>query len=315
SAASTSSRRRRAAAWQPSTRARRLMRRLALASATRRSPARYARARPRGTCASRNEGRLKMATPTRDDALLMVQLARWSTELGFEDALPRIFADDFDPNTADAFRDESVRTMLTFGESIGTLTKNNLLSPELVKDKLRAEQVVLRECANRLPEGEHRAHRLVPKRVRRIRIEVIGEYAWQRVLKAKLRAPASELDHEQRVIASRCGHFQSPFIPGCTGAPRARASIPRRRPARGGCEREAPHQPPCTSGGLPCCSAAAARARRRGARAARREQGPAGIHGHPQATAAGSRCPLQKVRHDAELGTRQGGRRGRARRP
>jgi len=77
-----------------------------------------------------------MATPTRDDALLMVQLARWSTELGFEDALPRIFADDFDPNTADAFRDESVRTVLTFGESIGTLTKNNLLSPELVKDWL-----------------------------------------------------------------------------------------------------------------------------------------------------------------------------------
>ncbi len=82
-----------------------------------------------------------MATPTRDDALLMVQLARWSTELGVQDALPQIFADDFDPDTADAFSDESVRTMLTFGESVATLTKNNLLSAELVHDWLWVEGV------------------------------------------------------------------------------------------------------------------------------------------------------------------------------
>jgi hypothetical protein len=82
-----------------------------------------------------------MATPTRDDALLMVQLARWSTELGVQDAIARILADDFEPDTADMLTDESVRTMLLFGESIGTLTKHNLLSAELVHDWLWVEGI------------------------------------------------------------------------------------------------------------------------------------------------------------------------------
>jgi hypothetical protein len=82
-----------------------------------------------------------MATPTRDDALLMVQLARWSTELGVQDAIARILADDFEPDTADMLVDESVRTMLLFGESIGTLTKHNLLSTELVHDWLWVEGI------------------------------------------------------------------------------------------------------------------------------------------------------------------------------
>lgn len=82
-----------------------------------------------------------MATPTRDDALLMVQLARWSTELGVQDAIARILADDFEPDTADMLVDESVRTMLLFGESIGTLTKHNLLSAELVHDWLWVEGI------------------------------------------------------------------------------------------------------------------------------------------------------------------------------
>jgi hypothetical protein len=82
-----------------------------------------------------------MATPTRDDALLMVQLARWGTELGVQDAIARILADDFEPDTADMLVDESVRTMLVFGESIGTLTKHNLLSAELVHDWLWVEGI------------------------------------------------------------------------------------------------------------------------------------------------------------------------------
>jgi hypothetical protein len=46
-----------------------------------------------------------VAAPTRDDALLMVQLARWGTELGVQDAIARIFADDFDPDSADTLID------------------------------------------------------------------------------------------------------------------------------------------------------------------------------------------------------------------
>jgi hypothetical protein len=80
-----------------------------------------------------------MAPPTRDDAHLMIQVAQWGTALGVQDALPRLFADDFDPETADAMSDEPVRTMLQFGESIATLTKRDLLSVELVEDWLWIE--------------------------------------------------------------------------------------------------------------------------------------------------------------------------------
>jgi hypothetical protein len=77
-----------------------------------------------------------MASPTHDDAVLMIQIAQWGTSLGLEDALPQIFADDFDPATADAMNDAAVRKILMFGESIGTLTKRDLLSSELVNDWL-----------------------------------------------------------------------------------------------------------------------------------------------------------------------------------
>lgn len=80
-----------------------------------------------------------MASPTHEDAQLMVQLAQWGTSLGIERLMPRIFADDFDPETADAMDDEAVRTVLMLGESIGTLTKHDLLSSELVHDWLWVE--------------------------------------------------------------------------------------------------------------------------------------------------------------------------------
>jgi hypothetical protein len=76
-----------------------------------------------------------MGSPTHEDAELMVQLAQWSTSLGLEDAAARVFADDFDPDTADA-TDEAVRKVLQFNETIGTLVKNDLLSAELVYDWL-----------------------------------------------------------------------------------------------------------------------------------------------------------------------------------
>ena len=80
-----------------------------------------------------------MTPPTRDDAHLMIQIAQWGTSLGIGEAMTRLFADDFDPEQADAMSDEPVRTVLVYGESIGTLTKRDLLSAELVKDWLWIE--------------------------------------------------------------------------------------------------------------------------------------------------------------------------------
>jgi hypothetical protein len=75
-----------------------------------------------------------MASPTHHDAVLMVQIAQWGTSLGIEGALTKLFADDFDPAKADGTNDEAVRNVLHYGESIGTLTKHDLLSRELVDD-------------------------------------------------------------------------------------------------------------------------------------------------------------------------------------
>jgi hypothetical protein len=79
-----------------------------------------------------------MSAPTHEDAVLMVQLAQWGTALGIEEAIPVLFDDDFDPDIAE-LADKPVRTVLMFGESIGTLVKNGLLSGELVNDWLWIE--------------------------------------------------------------------------------------------------------------------------------------------------------------------------------
>ncbi|HXR13106.1 MAG TPA: hypothetical protein VN740_00515 [Solirubrobacteraceae bacterium] len=77
-----------------------------------------------------------MSPPTYEDAQLMLQLAQWGTALGVEDAMPHVFADSFDPQSADAMADPAVRKLLSFCESIGTLTKHGLLNAQLVNDWL-----------------------------------------------------------------------------------------------------------------------------------------------------------------------------------
>jgi hypothetical protein len=77
-----------------------------------------------------------MSLPTRDDAQLMLQLAQWGTALGVEEAMPQVFSDSFDPQTADAKADPAVRKLLAYCESIGTLTKHGLLNRQLVEDWL-----------------------------------------------------------------------------------------------------------------------------------------------------------------------------------
>jgi hypothetical protein len=71
----------------------------------------------------------------REDATLLLQLAQWGTSLGLQDATRAVFADDFDPEAAGE-QDEAVNRILTFGETVGTLTKNGLLDTELVLDWL-----------------------------------------------------------------------------------------------------------------------------------------------------------------------------------
>jgi hypothetical protein len=70
---------------------------------------------------------------TYDDANLVVQLLRWGAEIDLPDAIGEILSDDFDPEgvTAD---DPTVRTLLHFGETVGTFVKQGVLDRGLVED-------------------------------------------------------------------------------------------------------------------------------------------------------------------------------------
>ena len=70
---------------------------------------------------------------THEDAMVLVQLMRWGTELGIENASRAVLSDSFDPRTA-ASTDESVAKLLEFGEGVGTLCKHGLLDAVLAHD-------------------------------------------------------------------------------------------------------------------------------------------------------------------------------------
>jgi hypothetical protein len=70
---------------------------------------------------------------THEDAQLVVELAKLGALSGVADAAGKVFADEFDPETAD-FADPAVRTVLGFQETIATLVKNGLLDRDLVLD-------------------------------------------------------------------------------------------------------------------------------------------------------------------------------------
>jgi hypothetical protein len=69
----------------------------------------------------------------RQDAALIVQLAQWGASMGLEEAMHAVWADDFDPEAASA-QDPLVSRVLSWGETIGTFTKNGLLDTDLVLD-------------------------------------------------------------------------------------------------------------------------------------------------------------------------------------
>jgi hypothetical protein len=70
---------------------------------------------------------------TREDAMLIVELAKWGAMIGLPEASRKVYADDFDTEAADALDDE-VQTMLVFFETLGTMVKNDLLDRALVYD-------------------------------------------------------------------------------------------------------------------------------------------------------------------------------------
>jgi hypothetical protein len=72
---------------------------------------------------------------TREDATLILELAKWGAMIGLQDASRKIYADDFDPDAAHPL-DAEVQTVLVWHETIGTLVKNHLLDRDLVYDWL-----------------------------------------------------------------------------------------------------------------------------------------------------------------------------------
>jgi hypothetical protein len=72
---------------------------------------------------------------THEDAMLIVELAKWGAMSGLPEASRTVFAEDFDREAAHV-NDQAVQTVLVFYETVGTLVKNDLLDRELVHDWL-----------------------------------------------------------------------------------------------------------------------------------------------------------------------------------
>jgi hypothetical protein len=70
-----------------------------------------------------------------DDAMLLVELAKWGSMINLGEATRTIFSDDFDPDAA-SVSDPAVQSVVIFNETVGTLVKNGLLDRELVLDWL-----------------------------------------------------------------------------------------------------------------------------------------------------------------------------------
>lgn len=77
---------------------------------------------------------------THADAMLIVELSKWGTMSGLQEASRAIFSDSFDPNDV-GDNGPHVRTMLTFAETVATLVKNGLLDRDLVADWLWVEGI------------------------------------------------------------------------------------------------------------------------------------------------------------------------------
>jgi hypothetical protein len=72
---------------------------------------------------------------SKDDATLMVELAKWGAMIGVPEASRKVFAEGFDPDKA-TVTDADVQAILFFNETVGTLVKNGLFDRDLVYDWL-----------------------------------------------------------------------------------------------------------------------------------------------------------------------------------
>jgi hypothetical protein len=70
---------------------------------------------------------------TYEDAAVVLQLVRWGTEMGLDEAAHAVFSDGFDPESA-SIDHSDVRKLLHFGETVGTLVKHEILDRALVED-------------------------------------------------------------------------------------------------------------------------------------------------------------------------------------
>jgi hypothetical protein len=77
---------------------------------------------------------------TRDDAALIMEILKWSTDAGAMDATLALMSADFDAAAATA-TDRDAFVLLMMGETIGTFTKRGMLDADLVDD-LWAPQMV-----------------------------------------------------------------------------------------------------------------------------------------------------------------------------
>jgi hypothetical protein len=72
---------------------------------------------------------------THHDGMLVVELAKWGSQIGLDEALRVVLAEHYDPEQA-MYDETHVQTILQFGETVATLTKNGALDEAIVLDWL-----------------------------------------------------------------------------------------------------------------------------------------------------------------------------------
>jgi len=77
---------------------------------------------------------------TYEDANLLIQVMRWGTAMGIEDAMAAIFDEGFDPETAPM--DQSVSAgRVVLRRNVGALVKNDVLNRDLLLDIFWADGI------------------------------------------------------------------------------------------------------------------------------------------------------------------------------
>jgi hypothetical protein len=75
---------------------------------------------------------------TYEDAKLVVELMRWSTDMKLDESLSVLMSDSYDKNNG-TIDDPDASKVLRFGETLGTLVKHNVLDWDLLSDLIWIE--------------------------------------------------------------------------------------------------------------------------------------------------------------------------------